>query len=350
MKCLRKIPIIVIVLFFMTMFIGSYNQKLISISSRVFIEEPVKVAVFLASFDEPYVASIKSCMEDIEKENIGKVEYIYFDGKRNQTIQNRDISDFLDKEKADFILLNLINQGDAKYAIDRIKEYNIPVIFFGGTDINKIKSYTKAYWVGMTPNEGGVLQGEALVKLWKNNKEKIDKNRDDIMQYVMITGPMNDVYAMERTKYSILTVNKEGIRTEELATRVSSWSEEDAKNATEALLIKFGNNIEMIVVNNDSMALGVIKALQERGYNTGNERMFIPVVGFDGIQEAKDLIKSDVMSATVVQEPCEFAKALHTVGMNLVNNGNPIDGTDYKTDVTGISILLPYEGIMTNID
>ena len=199
----------------------------------------------------------------------------------------------------------------------------------------------------MTPNEGGVLQGEVLVKLWRNNKEKIDKNNDSIMQYVMITGPMNDVYAIERTKYSILTVNKEGIKTEELASFVSSWSMEEAEKAIKESLLKFGNKIEMIVVNNDSMALGVIKALNENGYNIGDERMTIPVIGFDGVQEAKELIKKGVMAGTVIQEICEFAKALHTVGMNTVNNKKPVDGTEYKTDATGISIFVPYQGIMT---
>lgn len=345
-----KKSLAVILVLVITIVLGNYNKEVMSKTFNLLNEEPIKAGVFIANFDEAYVASVKSCLDEIQKENEDKIQFIFFDGKGNQFIQDGDIKTFLENEKADFILLNLVNQGDPKYALDRIKEYNIPVIFFGGTDINKIKSYNKAYWVGMNPNEGGIDQGDVIVKLWNNNKEKIDKNKDNIMQYVMLTGPMNDVYAIERTKYSILTVNKAGIRTQELAKIDSKWSEEEAKNATKAALLKFGNNIEMIVVNNDYMALGAIKALQERGYNTEYGKMYIPVVGFDGIQEAKDLIKKRIMAGTVVQEPCEFATALYMVGMNLVSNKNPIDGTEYKTVDSGISIIIPYQGIMIEME
>ena len=37
--------------------------------------------------------------------------------------------------------------------------------------------------------QAGILQGKILVDAWNTNKEAIDKNRDNIMQYVMLTGP-----------------------------------------------------------------------------------------------------------------------------------------------------------------
>ena len=38
-----------------------------------------------------------------------------------------------------------------------------------------------------------------------------------------------------------------------------------------------------------------------------------------------------------------MAKALYTVGMNLVYNRNPLEGTDYKFDETGVAIRIPYK-------
>ena len=106
----------------------------------------------------------------------------------------------------------------------------------------------------------------------------------------------------------------------------------------------------MIIANNDSMAIGAIKALLELGYNKGDERMTIPVVGFDGIIEAQELIRKDIMAGTVIQDPNEFAKAFYIVGMNIVNNRQPLDGTEYKTDTDGIAIIIPYQGIMISIN
>ena len=76
------------------------------------------------------------------------------------------------------------------------------------------------------------MQGEVIVSLWNNNKEKMDKNKDNNMQYIMLKGSVDDVYASERTKYSIIEVNKARIKNQELDSVVCSWSSEEAYNAT----------------------------------------------------------------------------------------------------------------------
>ena len=100
--------------------------------------------------------------------------------------------------------------------------------------------------------------------------------------------------------------------------------------------------IEAIIANSDPMAIGAIEALQKYGYNNGDKAKTIPVVGIDGIPEARDLIKKGFMTGTVVQDPSAMAQALYTVGMNLVDNKDPLEGTDYKFDETGVTIKLPY--------
>ena len=87
----------------------------------------------------------------------------------------------------------------------------------------------------------------------------------------------------------------------------------------ESLFLRYGGKIEAIISNNDAMAIGAIKALQKYGYNKGDKSKYIPVVGIDGIPEAKDLINKGIMTGTVSQDPNETAEALYTVGMNLVS-------------------------------
>ena len=349
MKYFRKTIIIVTVLVIIGMLMIRANENTISISTKAFIEGPVEVGVLISSFDGPYEAAIMSNLKHIEEENKEMVKYNFYNGKRDQNIQNSELDKLLEENKVRLILLNLVNPEQAQYAIDRIKENNIPVILFGGVNLQTIRTYSKAYWIGTNTIEGGILQGEVITSLW-NNIGNIDRNKDNILQYVMLKGAVNDMYTIERSRYSILTVVRSGIRTQELATRVCNWSEEEAKVATETLLLRFGNTIEMIIANNDSMAIGAIKALQESGYNLGDGRITIPVVGFDGTAEALDLIERGIMSGTVIQDPKDYAEAFYTVGMNLVNNRNPVEGTDYEfNEVEGV-VTLKYKGVMLNVE
>lgn len=328
---------------------GIYDYKVGARSLQQFNEDekPVKVAVLFYT-DIDYMNSMRESLEKVQQENLGKVQYDFYNAEDNQDLQNKQLYEILQKKDVDLILVNLVKQSEAKYIIDRIKEKNIPVIFFGGTNIKTIKSYNKAHWIAVNPTEGGILQGKIIVELWNKNKDKIDKNRDNVLQYIMLKGPSDDLYVIERARNSILTANNAGIKTEELASVVSYWREEEAKNVTGRLLSRFGNNIEMIITSNDSMAIGAVKALQEQGYNTGDERMTIPVVGFDAIPKVQELIKEGAMAGSVIQETDVYANAFYTVGMNLVNNRNPLEGTDYKSEDEGVSIILEHGGIMTN--
>ena len=61
------------------------------------------------------------------------------------------------------------------------------------------------------------------------------------------------------------------------------------------------------------------------------------------------MIRKGFMTSTVIQDAPNIAKSLYTVGMNLVYNRNPLDGTEYKFDDTGVSIRIPYkEYVKTN--
>lgn len=345
MKIINKIVIIIMLTVTVISIRVNCDQNMIRTSARVIEGKPVKVAVLLYRFDDAYISLVRQSLEEIQKQNEGKVEFNFYDGKNDQSIQNESLDTLIEKKDVDLFLLNLVDTKSTKEAINKIKESNIPVLLFNRepVDIEAVKSYKKAYFLGTDAEEAGILQGKILINSWNSNKEVIDKNKDNIMQYIMLMGESDNLEASERTKHSVSTINSAGIKTQELALKVCNWNEEEGENATRALLLKFGNRVEVIISNNDSMAIGAISALQEQGYNKGDKTKTIPVVGIDAIPEAQELIKQGIMTGSVLQDPSAMAKALYTVGMNLVYNKNPLDGTEYKFDYTGVAIRLPYE-------
>ena len=345
MKRLKKILTIIMASVMMTALISSCDQNVTSTSSRVVEGQPIKVGVLLYRFDDAYISLVRQSLEEIQKKNEGKVEFTFYDGKNDQSIQNESLDTLLEKNDVDLLLLNLVETNSTRLSINKIKEKNIPVILFNREPvaIDSIKSYNKSYYIGTEAEEAGVLQGKVVTSAWNSNKAAIDKNKDNILQYIMLMGEINNLEAIERTKYSILTINNAGIKTQELALKVCNWNEEEAKNVTKALLSQLGNKVEAIIANNDSMAIGAIEALQEYGYNKGGRTPTITVVGVDAIPEAQELIKEGIMTGSVLQDSSALAKALYTVGVNLVYNRNPLYDTEYKFDGTGVAIRLPYK-------
>lgn len=308
-------------------------------------QNPVRAAVLLYRFDDTYVSLVRQSLEEIQKNNQGKIEFTFFDSINDQGIQNEIIDALMESKSVDLLLLNIVDVRSAHEVIDRIKVYNIPVVLFNREplDIGAVQSYTKAYFVGTNSAEAGNLQGNIIINAWNKNKTVMDVDGDNILQYVMLIGENDNKEAIQRTQYSISTINDAQIQTRELASAVCEWDRQLAKDKFEQLYLFYGNNIEAIISNNDEMAIGAIQALQKYGYNQGDSSKTIAVVGVDAIPAAQELIIKGEMTGTVLQDAPAMAEACYVIGMNLVNGKPPLNGTQYKFDETGVSVRIPYK-------
>ena len=333
----------IIIIIFSTILID--NSKKVNAQINLFRQRPIAIGVVLYNFEDKFISLVRQSLEDIQKQNAGKVEFKFFDGKGNQAIQNEVIGNVINTEKVDFLLVNLVNTQDTQQVIDMVKSKNIPVIFFNREPIaiEPIKAYKKSYYIGTNAKESGVLQGDILINLWNKDRQLIDKNNDGILQYIMLQGERSSIEAQERTQYSISTINKAGIKTEQLALNISNWRRDLAKDAMNSLLLQYATRIEAIIANNDEMAIGAVEALQSHGYNQGDKAKTIPVVGVDATAEAQELIKKGYMAGSVIQNPSEMANAIYAIGLNVFQGNDPLYNTQYKSDETGVSVRLPYK-------
>jgi methyl-galactoside transport system substrate-binding protein len=338
---LIMIPIIIVTTF---TYISKNNASAAPNSSTGI---PVKIAVFLDNANAMYISLLKQNLERIQKEDENKVKFTFFDAKDNQTLQNESIEKSL-SDNFDLFIVGIItpNVSDIESTLNKIMEKNIPLILNPDPTqniIDFVKPYKKFVVIGADFEQSGTMEGNILAKEWNLNKEVIDKNNDNILQYVMLKGRAGSPLVALRTKYSILALNDAGIKTEELASVDCEWLEDCAESSIESLFLKYGNKIEAIIANNDAMAVGAVKALQKYGYNKGDKETTIPVVGIDGMPAAKDLIQKGFMLGTVIVDPHDLAELLYAVGMNLAIGKYPLENTNYKFDDTGFTIHLTYK-------
>jgi len=343
MKILKRILSFIIIIFWVSTMLTGYSKKVVSTAFAQV--KPAKVSVFLLDFTDDFISEIRQNLEEVQKENPGTVEYTFYDGKSNQAIQDEELDKVL-REGTDLILMNIVDRAYAKTVIDRIKERNIPVIFFNREPLTPvpIQSYSRALYIGTDARTAGELQGKMLIDAWNTSKSYIDKNKDNIMQYLMLQGEGDNTEAIQRTKYSVATIEKAGIKTQQVSLKICDWREDLAYNATKSEFDKYKDQIEVIIANDDTMAIGAIKALQEYGYNMGDKSKTIPVVGVDVIPMAKEFIERQYMLGSVYQDARGYAEAMYTCGLNMIKGESPIKGTKYTLDNTLVSIRLPHKG------
>ncbi len=302
-------------------------------------EELPLIGVTIYKYDDNFMSFVR---QNIEKAAEGKAQLIMNDSQNDQAKQNDQVDAMIAKGvKA--LAINLVDPGAAPAIADKAKAAGIPVIFFNkeypeGTD--KV-GYDSAWYVGTSSAEAGVIQGELMADAWKANASW-DTNGDGKMQYVMLMGEPGHPDAEARTKESIATVEASGIGVQELAKQTGMWDAAKGKELMETWLAAHGEKIEMVVCNNDGMALGAVEALKAAGYFTGDK--FMPVVGVDAIPEALDLISKGQMAGTVLNDADNQGRATIELAINAALGKDVLEGTSWVLDATR-AVRVPYVAV-----
>ncbi|AJH00017.1 sugar ABC transporter substrate-binding protein [Clostridium beijerinckii] len=343
MNLLKKFKLVIIIVLLLSNIIP-YNTYALQNTTN---QPQLKVAVFINNFRDLFLYEVKKNLEDIQIENPGKVQFTFFDAKENQSIQNESIENALNQDFNLFVVRPVSKTlSDIEGTFNKIQQKNIPlIILYEKTPsiVNLLKPYrNRSIILNTDLAQSGTLEGKILTNAWNTNKDVLDKNKDNIMQYILIKGPSDSNITALRNKYSIQAINESGIKTQEISSVTCDFLEECARTSVESLFLNYSNKIEAIIANSDSMAIGAVKALQKYGYNKGDPSKYIPVVGVDALPEAQELIAKGFMTGTVKQDPREHANAIYSIGTNLVSGAPPLSGTNYKFDETGVATELPY--------
>jgi methyl-galactoside transport system substrate-binding protein len=229
--------------------------------------------------------------------------------------------------------------------VDEAKKVGVPVIFFNREpDLAILKDYDKARFIGTTASDAGKMQGDLIKKLWESHPE-YDRNHDGKVQYVMFQGPPDNPEAVARTEYSVRRARERGADMQQMGeTSLCDWDEGRAKESMRLAFNTYGDKIEMVISNNDAMALGAIAALAEAGYNKegGDAERFIPVIGVDATPQAVEAITKGVMSATVKQDAETMGQTIARIALNMVRKKDYLQDIGLSWDESGIAIRIPY--------
>ncbi|OOF41079.1 MULTISPECIES: galactose/glucose ABC transporter substrate-binding protein MglB [Rodentibacter] len=294
-----------------------------------------RIGVTIYKYDDNFMSLMRKEI-DKEAKTLQGIELLMNDSQNAQSIQNDQVDVLLSKGvKA--LAINLVDPAAAPTIIGKAKPDNIPVVFFNKDPGAKaLGSYGQAYYVGTDPKESGIIQGNLIAKQWKATPE-FDLNKDGKIQFVLLKGEPGHPDAEARTKYVIEELNKQGIQTEQLFIDTGMWDAAMAKDKVDAWLSSSkANNIEVIISNNDGMALGALEAVKAHGKK-------LPIFGVDALPEALQLIKKGELAGTVLNDGVNQGKAVVQLANNLAQGKTANEGT--KWELKDRVVRIPYVGI-----
>ncbi|MDO4938675.1 MAG: galactose ABC transporter substrate-binding protein [Lachnospiraceae bacterium] len=311
----------------------------------------VNIGVLVWKYSDTYGSSVRVAMEKYAEElgaELGvKVNLEMQDGNDDQATQNNQ-ADVMFAAGKDLIIINLCDTSAGQYLADLGAQYGVPFFFYNKEpNDSSLVTNNNSIFIGTKPEEAGIMQGEILADLYKANPEKVDRNGDGKVTFLEFEGEVNNAEAIARTEYSESTAIEQGVPLERLAeNQVANWDTGKAQEMMVAQLAAIGaENIDVIFCNNDDMAIGVIAALNEQGYNLGDGGDEIVVIGVDATDTAIEYINAGKLYGTVKQDGDAMGKCNIYMAINGALGKDWLDGTDYKMADDGFSVRIPYAKI-----
>lgn len=294
------------------------------------------IGVAIYKFDDTFMTGVRNNIQSAagDKANVDIV-----DSQNAQPTQNDKVDLFISK-KYNAIAINPVDRTAAGTLIDKVKAAKIPVVFFNREPLPEdMQKWDKVYYVGAKAEQSGTLQGELIVDYWKAHPEA-DKNKDGVLQYVMLKGEPGHQDAELRTQYSIKAVTDAGIKVDKLAEDTAMWDRVKGQEKMQAFLSAHGDKIEAVFANNDDMALGAIEALKAAGYFKDGK--YVPVVGVDATAPGLQALSDGTMLGTVLNDAKNQGKATFMLSYVLAQGQTPTkENTGF--DITdGKYVWVPY--------
>lgn len=265
-------------------------------------QEKREIKIGVCIFDE-YDTFVNSVAQSIEEwcRNKEKETGIRFtvsveSAMGSQYTQNDQVEKFISKDY-DVLCVNLVDRTDATLIIDKAMASDTPVVFFNRELVGEdLARWNKLYYVGTMPEQSGRIQAQIILEDLADGKknEKIDVNKNGTIQYVILEGEAGHQDTLVRTQVVTEGLKDAGISLEKLGDEYANWSKDQAKSKMAALMERYPFQIEMVIANDDNMALGAIEALEEGNYpNTPF------VYGINGTKEALEAVRTMRLNGSV---------------------------------------------------
>lgn len=319
-----------------------------------------EVSVFYYTYSDTYISGVRSAMDKMLKD--AGLSFNNYDANSNQTTQTEQIDTAIAKGSK-LLIVNVVDTGSddaAKNIVAKAKNAGIPLIFFNRSVSEEvISSYDKCVFIGTDYEIAGHMQGELIGNYVLKNYDKLDLNGDGKISYVMFKGQQGNAEAEARTRYGVEDADKVLTNagkpklvfydtknsSKYLVDQGGNWSAQAANDYMKTILSAHsesgGNMVELVIANNDEMALGAIAALQENGYNKSGGKT-IPVFGVDATDAAVSKIGEGAMAGTVKQDAAGMADAIKTIAENMLADADKFLGIDKDNVVGSWRVNIPY--------
>ena len=235
-----------------------------------------KIGFIVSTLNNPFFVDLKSGIEERAKE-LG-YEVVVLDSQNDPAKEVSNMEDLTVKE-VDIVLLNPVDSDSAVASVMIANNYELPVVTVdraanGGDVVTHIASDNAV---------GGSMAAQYLIDQLGGKGNIVE-----------LEGTAGSSAARDRGQGFDDKIAESDMNI--IAKQIADFDRTQGLTVMENIL-QSKKNIDAVFAQNDEMALGAQKALEDMGMKD------VLIVGFDATDDAVEAVKNGTMAATVAQQP-----------------------------------------------
>ncbi|MDU4934560.1 MAG: ribose ABC transporter substrate-binding protein RbsB [Peptostreptococcaceae bacterium] len=241
-----------------------------------------KIGFIVSTLNNPFFVDLKSGIEERAKE-LG-YEVVVLDSQNDPAKEVSNMEDLTVKE-VDIVLLNPVDSDSAVASVMIANNYELPVVTVdraanGGDVVTHIASDNAV---------GGSMAAQYLIDQLGGKGNIVE-----------LEGTAGSSAARDRGQGFDDKIAESDMNI--IAKQIADFDRTQGLTVMENIL-QSKKNIDAVFAQNDEMALGAQKALEDMGMKD------VLIVGFDATDDAVEAVKNGTMAATVAQQPLLIGEA-----------------------------------------
>lgn len=305
--------------------------------SRPYETDKVYVGVAYYNQSDTFLNQLIACLKERLQEygeECLETSILIREAAGSQRTQDDQVKELIDAG-CNVLCVNLVDRADPSEIIDLARENDVPIIFFNREPVEEdMMQWDKLYYVGAIAAQSGILQGEMATNLIQSDSGT-DRNKDGKIQYVVLEGEAGHQDAIIRTENAVDTLKSHGIEIEKLSYGIANWNRAQAQNQMLQMISQHQNKIELVLANNDDMALGALDAYEKLNYTESALPVFL---GIDGTDVGLEAVRDQRLAGTVYNDKEGQAAAMAKLAIALVT-GQGMEEIKFRNERY---IYLPY--------
>jgi len=279
------------------------------VAGAAFAQPKIVIGALIRNLDEQFVADYAANLKSLAA--AAGVELKLLDSRSDQATQLDQLNTLLTQGVKYFVIVP--NQTEATEQMAKlIKEQG------GGAAFSNIQpsvaalKVSKNFFLASSPESvAGLIQADIIDQYFKKFPKKLGPGKS--INALFLLGQLGHPAQKYRTEAVKSALVAKGYKLNVIAEDTANWKPDEAQQKMDAWIAAYNGKFNIVITNNDGMALGAVESLLTAKYVDDPKNLTkdvdgdgtvlkVPVLGVDATQVALKSMAENKLYATVLQD------------------------------------------------